>query len=233
MSIALGILVFARYDSSRLPGKALRPVGGMPLLERVIRRAQSTPWQVYLATTEKSSDDALVALAERLGVPSFRGSEGRVLERGVLAAEEFGLDFFVRLCGDRPLFPLDVLQGAAAAMQSAVPDVAPTPDLVTNFHTGGSVRGLTTEVISTATLRRIMDRGVSAEEQEHLTLYFYEHPEEFEILSITGPSGEYECPGFAVDTECDLDNLNRIFELRAAVDLSVPEADRMYRMGKA
>jgi spore coat polysaccharide biosynthesis protein SpsF len=228
LSTAVGILVFARYDSTRLPGKALRPVGGIPLLERVIRRAQLTPWPVYLATTTKSSDDSLVALAERLGVASFRGSEERVLERGVLAAEEFGLDAFVRLCGDRPLFPLDTLQCAAAAMQSAVPDVEPVPDLVTNFYTGGSVRGLTTEVVRTATLRRIMDRGVSAEEQEHLTLYFYEHPEECEILAIDGPDGEYECPGFAVDTESDVDNLNRIFAMSDAIDLSVQEADRMY-----
>ena len=229
MSIAVGILVFARYDSTRLPGKALRPVGGIPLLERVIRRAQLTPWPVYLATTIKSSDDSLVALADRLGVVSFRGSEDRVLERGVLAAEEFGLDAFVRLCGDRPLFPLDTLQSAATAMQSTVPRAGSVPDLVTNFHTGGSIRGLTTEVIRTATLRRIMNRGVSAEEQEHLTLYFYEHPEEFEILGITGPGGSYECPGFAVDTESDVDNLNRIFAASAAIDLSVHDADRIYR----
>jgi len=54
MSVPMGTMVFSRHDSSRLPGKALRPIGGMPLLERVIRRAQLLPWPVYLATTEAS-----------------------------------------------------------------------------------------------------------------------------------------------------------------------------------
>lgn len=115
----IGTLVFSRSESSRLPGKALLQLGGMPLLERVIRRAQLNPWPVFLATTERVSDVRLAGLAAQLGVPSFRGSAERVLERAVLAAEVFGLDAFVRLCGDRPLFPLDDLRQAVQVMLAA------------------------------------------------------------------------------------------------------------------
>jgi spore coat polysaccharide biosynthesis protein SpsF len=226
----MGILVFSRYDSSRLPGKALRLVGGIPLLERVIRRAQLLPWPVYLATTTKSSDDALVTLAEDLGVPSYRGSAERVLERAVLAAEAFGLDAFARLCGDRPLFPLDTLDRAVRVMEpdGAEPDLL-LPDLVTNDLGGCAVPGLMTEVARTATLRQLLNRGVSAEQQEHVTLYFYDHPDEFRILGVEPTAGRYSCPGFAVDTESDMINLNRIFAACPAIDLTVTEADRIYR----
>ncbi len=228
--MSIGTLVFSRFDSGRLPGKALRPVGGIPLLERVLRRAQLLPWPVYLATTVKESDDALVALADRLGVPSYRGSEDRVLERAVLAAEGFGLDTFARLCGDRPLFPVDTLMQAAVAMQpGSASSAALAPDLVTDNLEGGAVRGLMTEVVRTGTLRRVLEHGVSAEQQEHVTLYFYDHPDEFEIVGLDAPGTDYACPGFAVDTESDLANLNRIVAESPAIDLSVSEADWIYR----
>jgi len=226
VSIRVGILAFARYDSSRLPGKALRPVGGMPLLERVIRRAQLCQLPVFLATTDRPSDDALVALADRLGVASFRGSSDRVLERSVLAAEAFGLDAFARLCADRPLFPLDDLRQAVALAKDTGQG---TPDLITTYSPGVTIRGLTTELVRTETLRMFLVRGPSVEEQEHVTPYFYAHPEEFRIIQLHSAPAEYACPGFAVDTETDLLNLNGIFAVSDALDLSPAEADRIFR----
>jgi spore coat polysaccharide biosynthesis protein SpsF len=225
----LGTLVFSRFESSRLPGKALRHVGGMPLLERVIRRARLLPWPVFLATTDREADDTLVALAARLGVPAFRGSADRVLERAVLAAEAFRIDAFVRLCGDRPLFPLDDLRQAAAAMQEGWDaGSARVPDLVTTIGERRCPRGLTTEIVRTATLRRILNGVVSAEQQEHLTRYLYDHAGEFRIVRLPTPAGPYACPGFAVDTESDFATLSRVFAVSPALDLSPTEVDRIH-----
>ena len=229
MSMRLGTLIFSRHGSSRLPGKALRSVGGMPLLERVIRRARLLPWPAYLATTDTPADDPLVALAASLDVASFRGAEDRVLERAVRAAEAFGLDAFVRLCGDRPLFSLDDVRLAAATMQGvAAPEASPSPDLVTNCLGQRCPRGLTTEIVRTRTLRRILDGGVSTEQQEHLTRFFYDHAADFCIIGIPAPVGDFACPGFAVDTESDLVTLDRIFAASPALDLSPAQADRIY-----
>lgn len=228
MSTSVGILIFSRHDSRRLPGKALRLLGGIPLLERVIMRAQLCRLPVYLATTEAPSDDALVAVADALGVEIFRGSSERVLERAVLAAEAFGLDAFVRLCGDRPLFPLDDMREAVAAMRGE-PETGDPADLVTTFSPGETVRGLTTEVVRTATLRDLLDRGPSRHEQEHVTPHFYEHPEKFRIVRLPVTPTGLACPSFALDTELDLHNLERIFAGSNTIDLSPAEADRIYR----
>lgn len=228
MSRRLGILVFSRYDSTRLPGKALRPLGGMPLLERVIRRADLTQrLPVFVATTDRPSDDALVDLAADLDVETFRGSSERVLERAVLAAEAFGLDAFVRLCGDRPLFPVDDMRQASAVMRDAAD--WHVPDLVTTYLEGVTTRGLVTEVVWTPTLRRMLDQGPTADEQEHVTPYFYAHPDEFRIVQPCPIPTGYACPGFAVDTDADLANLDRIFTSSGALDLTPAEADRIYR----
>lgn len=222
MSEQVGVMVFARYDSRRVPGKALRAVGGIPLLERVIRRAQLLPWPVRLATTRKESDDVLVELAQRLGVPSFRGSEDDVLERAVLAAEEFGLHAIARLCGDRPLFPLDDMRDAVAAMQADA-----ELDLVTTYEAGRSVTGLTTEVVRTRTLRNVLKRGPSAEQREHVTSYLYDNPAEFRVLRLRHHEpAQYRCQSFAVDTEFDLTTLDRMLRLTPALDVSAAGADR-------
>jgi spore coat polysaccharide biosynthesis protein SpsF len=229
MTGQLGILIFARNDSTRLPRKALRSVGGIPLLERVIRRAQLSALPVYLATTEKDSDDSLVALAESAGIKSFRGPAERVLDRAVFAAESFGLEAFFRVCGDRPLFPLDDLERATSVFrESATFRRRPRPDLVTNYAPPVTARGLTTELVRTDTLRSIMQRQVSADQQEHVTAFFYDRPSDFNIVELANPPSGFACPGFAVDTASDLEVLNRIFSVSDALDLTAAEADRIY-----
>jgi spore coat polysaccharide biosynthesis protein SpsF len=225
-----GTLVFSRMESHRLPGKALRVIGGMPLLERVIRRAQTLPWPVYLATTEKSCDDPLVELAARLGTESFRGSEDCVLERAVLAAEKFGLDCFVRLCGDRPVFPLDDLLTAVATMNEkacGIPAGMWYPDMVTNCLTKACLPGLTTEVIRTKSLRQVLDAGVSNAQQEHMTAYFYKHPEKFCIVEVPPPAGPFAFTRYAVDTESDLLMFERIFSVYSSLDVNVNHIERI------
>ena len=79
----------ARMTSSRLPGKVLLPAAGKPLLELMIERLRRAR-----ASTRSSSRpprtrrrDPIVALAERLGVGCFRGSEDDVLARVLGAAQ--------------------------------------------------------------------------------------------------------------------------------------------------
>ena len=125
-----GIIVFSRMKSKRLPGKALMKIGGVPLVERVIRRAQLTGFKLVLATSNTKADNALEDLADSLNVNCYRGSEENVLERAYKAAIKNDLKVFARLCGDRPLFSLRELKFALEAWLD-FPDNK-KPDLITN-----------------------------------------------------------------------------------------------------
>jgi len=164
MSRRAGILVFSRMSSSRLPGKALRDFGGMPLLAWVIRRARTLPHPVFLATSEDPSDDPLVALAEGEGVKTHRGPLDDVLGRAAGAARRFELDVIARLCGDRPYFDTEEMDRAIGL---ALDD--PTIDLVSNWIPGRTAPGLTTEVIAWTALERAAREASSPEDREHLT----------------------------------------------------------------
>ena len=71
-------IVQARMGSARFPGKMLAHLGGVPLIEWVLRRLSlaKTLSQIILATTDDEVDDVLVELATGLGCSVFRGSGG-------------------------------------------------------------------------------------------------------------------------------------------------------------
>ena len=69
-----GIILQARYGSSRLRGKALEPVGGRTMIEQCLRRLLTAGVaRVVLATTIAPEDDVLEALARRMGIAVLRG----------------------------------------------------------------------------------------------------------------------------------------------------------------
>lgn len=198
MNRRAGILVFARLTSSRLPGKALADFGGMPLLTWVIRRAQTLPHPVFLATSDDPSDDPLAQLAEGEGVAVHRGPLEDVLGRAVAAARRFDLDVIARLCGDRPYFDTDEL---AHAIEIARAD--PMLDLVSNWLPGRTAPGLTTEVLSRRALERAGREARSPREREHLTAWFYTPSRDVRIARIASQANELR-GRFAIDTAEDL-----------------------------
>ena len=104
-------IVQARLGSVRLPGKVLQDLDGRPALELLLRRVAraSSVHEVVLAIPDLEGDDALDALALRLGIRCIRGSENDVLGRYQLAAFESRADVVVRITGDCPFIDPNVI----------------------------------------------------------------------------------------------------------------------------
>ena len=88
MPMHIPALIFARMDSTRLPGKALKPLAGQPVLGRVIRRlSQSGEIDgIVVCSSDRAIDDPIAAFAEDKKVGLFRGSAEDVLGRAAAAA---------------------------------------------------------------------------------------------------------------------------------------------------
>ena len=84
------VIIQARMGSTRLPGKVLVEVDGVPLLERMLSRVKKSKLvdNIIIATTTNKEDDEIVNLAQNNGVIFFRGSENDVLGRVACAAKE-------------------------------------------------------------------------------------------------------------------------------------------------
>jgi spore coat polysaccharide biosynthesis protein SpsF len=199
-------IVQARMGSSRLPGKVLMDLGGETVLARVVNRLRRSALldDVVVATTNSASDDAIVSECESIKVNSFRGSEEDVLDRYYHAAQAYEVEAVVRITSDCPLIDPHVVDEIIAVFRAQQADYASN----TIVHT--YPRGLDTEIFSLAGLERAWAQARKPYEREHVTPYFYEHPELFRIASIRG-SSDYSNFRWTLDTPDDLQLIRRIY----------------------
>lgn len=100
--------VQSRMSSKRLPGKALLPLLGKPLIVHIFERIKRSRYlnDVVLLTSAEIEDDALVKDCQSNNINVFRGDLNDVLKRFADAARLFGLqkeDRVVRITGDNPI----------------------------------------------------------------------------------------------------------------------------------
>jgi spore coat polysaccharide biosynthesis protein SpsF len=155
----------ARTSSSRLPGKVLLPVDGVPLAVLAALRAGNTGRRVVLATSTEASDDALAATAREHGLTCYRGSLESPLQRFVDSLAGYPDRTVVfRLTGDNT-FPdgalLDELEQAFLDGGHGY--------LCCNGELSGLPYGLSVEVFWLEGLRWTLAQGPSAHDHEHVT----------------------------------------------------------------
>ena len=97
-------VIQARMGSSRLPGKMMMEIAGLPLIGHVIQQLQQAKSidQIILATSNQEEDDCLANYARDNAVAVIRGDPENVLSRFIEADQRFPSDILIRICGDCP-----------------------------------------------------------------------------------------------------------------------------------
>jgi spore coat polysaccharide biosynthesis protein SpsF (cytidylyltransferase family) len=213
-----GIIIQARAGSSRLPGKMLMPFyKGLTILEIIVKNLLDhfDAEQIIVATTLNSKDDAIENAGKELGVHTFRGSENDVLDRFISAAEYFGLQNIIRVCGDNPFLQAhDVkflseqylpVAGQTDYMSFAFPDGTP----VIKSHLG-----LFTEATNLPALKKVVNLTGENLYHEHVTNYMYAHPGNFtcSFLSLPDNLKDRKDLRMTIDTLEDFNLMKEIFE---------------------
>lgn len=194
-------VIQARMTSTRLPGKVMMEVCGKPMLALMVERLSRvlTLDGIVIATTVNATDDPIAALANELGVGSYRGSEENVLSRVVGAAQEYKADIVVRTTGDCPLIDPEIVNRVIEAYLNG------DADYVTNTLERSYPIGMDVEVFSRAVLEEISERTSLAEDLEHVTPYLYKHPEIYRLQNVAVPMSLYDpALRLTLDTEDDL-----------------------------
>lgn len=215
-------IIQARIDSSRLPKKALLPLGNQSIIEHIIDRVKSIePLDtVVLATSTDPVDAPLCELAEKKGILCFRGSKSDVLARFYRAMEVAGGDFCIRVTGDNPC--VDPLY-ASRAVRYAIEEKPDLSSLI-NMPLGTAV-----EVIKTDALLQAYHESDVPYQREHVTPYIKEHPELFSIqrfpVTLPDPWNDLR---LTVDTHEDYELMRELFH-RLGPRFSLEEALELFR----
>lgn len=219
-------IILGRLDSSRLPGKLLEDVNGIPLIGYVIARAKriSGLSELMIATTDRSVDDPLVDYANAQGLMVFRGDSRNVAQRLLNCASKFGAQYFIRLNGDSPFAdPELIIEGMQHCFNKRV-------ELITNLIGRTFPYGIAVEIIETKAFARAYANMHTNEEYEHATKYLYEHLDMFGVESMKSSLPELSRARLVVDTEKDLNMFRKMtaFFKSRAVNVGYIEAADKY-----
>lgn len=201
------IIVQARMGSTRLPGKMMKEVAGKPMIQYVFDRAKISKLtdEVWLATTESTSDDILADWAEKNNIFYFRGSENDVLDRYYQTAKKAKADVVVRVTGDCPLLDSDVVDKVIQEYKEG------GYDYVSNIHPPTYPDGLDTEVFSFESLERAWKEASLQSEREHVTPYIWKNPDKFKMKNVANDI-DYSAERWTLDTKEDYEFLKNVIE---------------------
>ena len=238
----LGIvtIVQARFNSTRLPGKALKALGvrggerpstsarranvqnwaesgkgmrslaGRPLLSHVLERARLIGFPTCLATSDLAADDALARLALSHDIPVWRGSEWDVLARIAGAARDQSARIVIRVTGDCPLLCPDVAR-------AVVELYCKNGGIATNDTSrSGWPDGLDVEVFTAWDLYEAEQRSTSKDDREHVTPWIRRHRSH----AVLRCNEDWSRVKLSVDTA---DDLERVRAVLACGDEGVPD----------
>lgn len=167
------IVIQARSNSSRFPGKVFLDFLGMPLAILAAKRAGTRGHRVVLATSSEATDTALVNMASRNGIDTVRGSLNDVLGRFTLALDGCSNDaIVVRLTADNIVPDGDLIGEVIDDFISRGLDYIMTTDRASGLPYGCSV-----EVTRVGLIRRAAAEARSDFEREHVTPWIRAHYE--------------------------------------------------------
>jgi spore coat polysaccharide biosynthesis protein SpsF len=181
-------------------------IGGQSALSRVVQRLRRAKLlhNVVVATSLDPRDEAIVTECARLQVPCFRGSEDDVLDRYYRAAQAWPSDALVRITADCSLIdPVIVDQAIEVFLKDG-------SDYASNSIQDTYPLGMSAEVFTAAALEQAWGGARKAYEREHVTPFFYEHPELFRISSIAAPR-DYTHHRLTLDTADDLQLIRAVY----------------------
>jgi spore coat polysaccharide biosynthesis protein SpsF len=209
----LGI-VDACYGSDGSRSRAVRRLGGKPVLEWVVRRATDCQQlNGVIVVTDSTPENRFVSDLVPLDVPVFVGRQADPL--GCLAAslEEYPAEAAVRICTDCPFVdPVLVDRLVRAAEAESECDYASYCS-----RDGRPVVlcpvGVYAEWFRTGALHQARRKATSKADRRQPTRYLYSHPEKFNLCLIPAPEQiDRDDVRLTVDIEEDWEHTVAIFE---------------------
>ena len=214
--VKIGGIIFSRFDSSRLFGKALIDIDGRTLLGRVIDRSKLIKGisKLIVATSDRPIDNKICEFAKSQGIETFRGNCDDVYQRSISACEKYKFDAFARICGDRPFFDYELVTKAIRIFKKG------NTDLVTTMNPRSYPPGLTTEIVNYSLLKKYNLEIRSNFDREHLTTYFYKNSDKLKIHNIENKNFNFiKGIKLVVDTPEDLKKARWIAKNKSIKDL--------------
>lgn len=188
------LIIQARMNSSRLPGKSLMDLAGAPLVGRILERVKRCKElsDIVLAVPDTPEDLVLQNLGENYGIKVFAGSESDLVERYYQAAVLHGAELVVRLPADNATPEPGEIDRIVAFHKSL-----DRPGFSSNLAAiGGSgyPDGIGAEIFDFSLLEEVRFKGQKPHQREHVHLNFFDYSNNQPVDLCWCPVRTLECP---------------------------------------
>ena len=199
----IATIIACRLKSSRLPKKAILPIGNLPSIEMCIKNALNFENINYtiLATSDNDEDAELENYTYSDEVIFHTGDPDNVIKRYLDIVVKLDIDVIVRITGDCPYVSKEILE---LLLESHFKEGADYTASV------GAAVGTYMEIFNRNSLEKISHFFPNAEYSEYMTWYFQNNPEHFKINMVKVPDKWCRDYRLTLDYQEDLDLFNCI-----------------------
>lgn len=168
----VGAVILVRYNSSRLPGKALMDIAGKPVLLYIVERLLKVfaDDQIVIATSVEDSDQPLVNFAAQKKIKCFRGSLDNVAERFYQAASSQNWDYAIRINGDNIFADISLIEKVKVLSENGA------GCFISNVKNRTFPKGMSVESVKLSYFASLLPMiNASTHYREHVTAYLYDN----------------------------------------------------------
>ena len=201
----------ARSSSTRLPCKVLKKIGGITIVEILVKRIKKSKKikDVIVATTNNKSDDVIVKLCKKKKIKYFRGSENDVLGRISDCLKKYKIKYHLELFGDSPLLDPQLVDQFIMIFKNKKLDYL-TNSFKTTYPPGMEINLYTSKVLF------YLEKNIkkNSKSREHVIGNFKDNiNKKFRVKNIMA-SKEFNYPNFyfEIDTLKDFTFFKKMYE---------------------
>lgn len=198
-------IIQAHMSSSRLPGKVMKDLCGMPSLYRMVERLRycKNVDEIVVATSKLKCDDEIIEACEKWGVSTFRGNDRDVLLRFWGTTQAYPADAYVRLTSDCPAIDP---YGLDALIQCFWEHSERYVGVESSRHVPGCE---SYEVFTADLMKETYENATEGYEHEHVTPYMYTRQPSIYRMPCKFEGSKYQV---SMDTPEDYALIKSVFE---------------------
>lgn len=201
----VGVIVACRMKSTRLPGKALLPINGVPSVERCLQNCMLIQGAdlVVLATSYLEQDSVLKSHNLNGKVKVFCGDPDDVISRYLDVCSSNNIDIIIRVTADCPLVSPEI---AKVLLESHFQNGADYTAAV------GCAVGTGSEIYNVEALKRVANYFGKMDYSEYMTWYLRNNDHIFKNNFVDLPPNLKNSFRLTLDYQEDLDLLEKIYQ---------------------
>ena len=199
-------IIQARYNSTRFPGKVLKKINNLTILEILVKRLSRSKYisKIIVACSNNLNDRPIVSICKKLGLSYFVGSENDVLDRFYNAAKKYKAINIVRITADCPLVDANIVDKVIGSF------FLKNLDYASNVNPPTFPDGLDVEIFKFSALKEAHSKAKQFAEREHVTPFII-YNKKFKKFNLMN-SKDYSFLRLTLDEKEDLTLIEKIIK---------------------